>query len=274
MRHEAGDALAHGLPQVQSVVVLVLRRIPLLNEAARVHATSMLWVGAVQAEVVRRAHDTQGLVPCDVRGETAQVRRHIQAANGGHIVLHVALPAQPPSMSGIEVDGRARGCLRDSLHSIADATTVRGHGRGAAATRVRLVCGQVRQRVRLDDKHDRHETLEMPQNTGDLVDVLRAVLIEACRAIPSFDVVTTAIFLVCAADLAIRGLRVTIAIRKVVHDEHHQLRRALAGCILQDALHGIAAFSQDLRFAVKPKSRRHAAHAFKRALHLILGSGD
>mmetsp|Transcript_50117 Transcript_50117/g.139058 ORF Transcript_50117/g.139058 Transcript_50117/m.139058 type:complete len:237 (+) Transcript_50117:178-888(+) len=39
VRLEAGDALRHGLPQVQRIVVLVLRRVPLLCEAARVVAT-------------------------------------------------------------------------------------------------------------------------------------------------------------------------------------------------------------------------------------------
>mmetsp|Transcript_15305 Transcript_15305/g.38487 ORF Transcript_15305/g.38487 Transcript_15305/m.38487 type:complete len:411 (+) Transcript_15305:136-1368(+) len=274
VRHEATDALGHGLPQVQSVVVLVVRWVPLARQTAGISAARVTRVRIVQAEVVGRAHLPQGLVTCDIRREAAQVRRHGKVPDGGHIVLHIVLPAQPASMPSIEVHGHTRRCGTDALHSILDAALVCSHRCRIATSRVPMIGGQVRQGIRLDDQDDRHTALVLLQEAHDLVDVLGLVLRKASRAVTCFRVVATAIRIVGAADLAVGSLRMAIAVRQVVDDEGHQLRRALGGGIRQDALHRVAAAAQDLALGVQPVGRGHILHALERSLDLALRRGN
>mmetsp|Transcript_68750 Transcript_68750/g.194035 ORF Transcript_68750/g.194035 Transcript_68750/m.194035 type:complete len:353 (+) Transcript_68750:42-1100(+) len=257
---------------MQGIVVLVVRRVPLREETAWIRTTRVLGMRIVQAEVIGRAHLAQALVASHVRREAAEVLCHTQALDGQHEVLHVVLPAQPTTMASIQVDGGTWRHLADALHSIRYAGLVRCNSGRIAAARIRPVCRKVRQGVRLDNQDDRHFVVVLLQHTHDLVNVLGLVLLDTCSTITRRIVVApaAAVSQVRAADLAIGGFRMTVAIRKVVDNEGHQLRRGLGSGILQDALHGLGALPADLGLGVQPICRGHLDHLFQGRLDLAL----
>mmetsp|Transcript_112985 Transcript_112985/g.358943 ORF Transcript_112985/g.358943 Transcript_112985/m.358943 type:complete len:286 (-) Transcript_112985:339-1196(-) len=257
---------------MQGIVVLVVRRVPLREETAWIRTTRVLGMRIVQAEVIGRAHLAQALVASHVRREAAEVLCHTQALDGQHEVLHVVLPAQPAAVPGVQVHGSRWGHLAEMLHGILDAGLVRRFRGRVAATWIPLVRREVRQGVRLDDQDDRHLVVVLLQHAHDLVNVLGLVLLNTCSTITRRIVVApaAAISQVRAADLAIGGFRMAVAIRKVVDNEGYQLRRGLGSGILQDALHGLAASPADLGLGVQPIRRGHVHHQLQSRLHLAL----
>mmetsp|Transcript_65827 Transcript_65827/g.169419 ORF Transcript_65827/g.169419 Transcript_65827/m.169419 type:complete len:311 (+) Transcript_65827:667-1599(+) len=256
--------------EVARVVQLVLRRVPLRGQMARVVAAGVVRVRVVEAVVVRWAHLAECLIPSHVRRKATQVLRHIERSDGLHEVIHVVLPTKPTAMTSIKVDGSLRSRFRKRLHCVGHTLLVCRLGRGVTAPRVGQVRGEIRQGVRLDHQHDGNLSVVLLQHRGNGVDVVLPVLCDALRALAPSIIVAPAILLVCAADLTIRSLRVAVAVRQVIDDEGHKLRLILRGGVGQDALHGVGGLPCDLMLVVEPVGRGDTAHILEGLLHVAL----
>lgn len=145
---------------------------------------------------------------------------------------------------------------------VGNARLVGAHCGAVAAVVVGHVGGQVGQAVGLNDGNDGHPALVLPQQRRQGVNVGALVLGNARSAVPAGVVVARAVCIVGAADLAIGGLGVAVAVGQVVHDQHHRLRRLLAGGVGKNARHGhaVVGVPGNLGRGVHPEGRRHAAH--------------
>mmetsp|Transcript_50468 Transcript_50468/g.150945 ORF Transcript_50468/g.150945 Transcript_50468/m.150945 type:complete len:262 (+) Transcript_50468:1428-2213(+) len=246
--------------QTGRVVQLVVSKVPLAEQAAGVGAARIAAVLAVHAVAVAEALvgapgalDAEGLVVCHVcRKAPDLVKRQGHALEHLHEALQIVLPPQPSAVSRIEVDGHGGSLRGDLLNRILHALLVCRLRCHVATVGVGDVRGQVSQAIRLHDKGNRQAALICREHRDKGIHVARLVLLDAIRAVPGSHVVARAVGILAAADLPIRSLRVTVAVRQVIEHQNDELRRRLGRSVLEDALNCCGCLTPDLDLPVDP----------------------
>mmetsp|Transcript_92912 Transcript_92912/g.300468 ORF Transcript_92912/g.300468 Transcript_92912/m.300468 type:complete len:462 (-) Transcript_92912:7-1392(-) len=274
VRAQAED-LARRLGEALGVVQLIVAKVPLRSKAARVCAAGGLGVPAVQAVTVPAAlvrlpgaELADRLIVGHVRGKaTHTVKRKVHFLQHQQVLLKAVGPAEPAPVGRVQVYRRV-GLARELFDGVLDARPVSSLSSCVPAVRVLLVGRQVGQAVRLDDDRRRHLAPVLPQQRNEGVHVLLPVLTEAVAAIGDCVIVASAIRVLRAADLAIRGACVAVAVGKIIPDEDHEGRRRLGGGVRQDALQGPRAPAVELRLHVDPVGRSDPPHPQQVLPHL------
>ena len=216
VRREAGNRLADCRCKLLNVIELVVCRVVLRLQPARVCAAWIRLVLAVQAPLRLRARDTKRLVVCYVGREPAEFAPDIQRGNAVREQRNVVRPAQPSAVRSVEVldCGRARLCKR--VDRVRNARLVSSSGRGVAAMRVRLVCREVRKRVGLNHQRDWHFPAVRFQNSSQRLDVVLLIVCNPVCTIALFHVVARAVAVRVATDFAVRCFGVAVSVRQIV----------------------------------------------------------
>mmetsp|Transcript_42539 Transcript_42539/g.103235 ORF Transcript_42539/g.103235 Transcript_42539/m.103235 type:complete len:586 (+) Transcript_42539:280-2037(+) len=276
VRREAADRAARVGADDLRVVQLVVRRVVLLQQAARVAAARVRRVErAVLRDAhlhrLRRARHAERLVVGRVGGEAAEVRRDAHLREQPDVRLVPRLPPQPAAVRRVEVERDRRRLLRQMLDRECHAVVIRCLRRRVAARGAgRLGVGrQVGQRVGLDDHRDRQPRVVRAEQRGERLHVLLLVLGEPLRAVALPRVVAPAARRVAvAADLAVGRLRVAVAVGQVVENEDDERRRRLGGRVGEDPLERVGAVAVQLRLPVDPVGRGERRGAKQRRTRL------
>jgi len=141
--------LPESVIQPVDIIELIVARVVLIFEVARITAASVSGLGVGETvrlsslSILEWAHSTNWLVIGSVGGEALNVRGDAQAEYSIDKGLHIVSPAQPPTMSAVNIECASWASILQSLNCVRNAFFVSVDGGGVAAVRISLVGSKI-----------------------------------------------------------------------------------------------------------------------------------